>query len=138
MKRPLKTLLASPLLSTLIIGLFMPAFWGAIPTVPHPNVAKTIQTGADQMNQYLPYLKGKRVGLVVNQTSIIGSRPSVDSLLSRGVQVVKIFGPEHGFRGNASNGAKVDNEVDAKTGIPVISLYGKNKKPSAGLANGFL
>lgn len=131
MKRPLKTLLASPLLCTIILGLCIPAFWGAIPTVPHPNAAKTIQTGADQINQYLPYLKGKRVGLVVNQTSIIGTRPSVDSLLSRGVQVVKIFGPEHGFRGNASNGAKVDNEVDAKTGIPVISLYGKNKKPSA-------
>lgn len=68
--------------------------------------------------------------MVVNQTSIIGSKPSVDSLLNRGVQIVKIFGPEHGFRGNASNGAKVSDEVDAKTGIPVISLYGKNKKPS--------
>lgn len=95
-----------------------------------PNVVAPILTGADQINQYLPYLKGKRVALVVNQTSIIGSKPSVDSLLSRGVQIVKIFGPEHGFRGNASNGAKVDNEVDAKTGIPIISLYGKNKKPS--------
>ncbi|GAB4039419.1 DUF1343 domain-containing protein [Spirosoma jeollabukense] len=95
-----------------------------------PNVAAPILTGADQINQYLPYLKGKRIALVVNQTSIIGTRPSVDSLLSRGVQIVKIFGPEHGFRGNASNGAKVDNEVDAKTGIPIISLYGKNKKPS--------
>lgn len=95
-----------------------------------PNVVAPILTGADQINQYLPYLKGKRIALVVNQTSIIGARPSVDSLLSRGVQIVKIFGPEHGFRGNASNGAKVDNEVDAKTGIPIISLYGKNKKPS--------
>ncbi|MBD2753498.1 exo-beta-N-acetylmuramidase NamZ family protein [Spirosoma validum] len=87
-------------------------------------------TGADQISAYLPYLKGKRIGMVVNQTSIIGNKPSVDSLVSLGVNIVKIFGPEHGFRGNASNGTKVDDSVDAKTGIPVISLYGKNKKPS--------
>ncbi len=93
--------------------------------------APPILTGADQTNLYVPYLTGKRVGMVVNQTSIIGRRLSVDSLLSRGVQVVQIFGPEHGFRGNASNGAKVADEVDTKTGIPIVSLYGKNKKPSA-------
>lgn len=87
-------------------------------------------TGADQLDQYVPSLKGKRVGLVVNPTSIIGEKPSVDSLLALGVNVVKIFGPEHGFRGNASNGAKVEDEVDAQTGIPIISLYGKKRKPS--------
>ncbi len=87
-------------------------------------------TGADQISAYLPYLKGKRIGMVVNQTSIIGGKSSVDSLVSLGVNIVKIFGPEHGFRGNASNGAKVDDSVDSKTGIPVISLYGKNSKPS--------
>ncbi|CAN5132541.1 DUF1343 domain-containing protein [soil metagenome] len=130
MTRSPKTLLTSPLLALLIISLFLPTFWGTTPNVPRPNVLAPILTGADQINQYLPYLKGKRIALVVNQTSIIGSKPSVDSLLGRGVQIVKIFGPEHGFRGNASNGAKVDNEVDAKTGIPIISLYGKNKKPS--------
>ncbi|SFB89682.1 exo-beta-N-acetylmuramidase NamZ family protein [Spirosoma endophyticum] len=130
MTRSFKTLQTSPLLALLIIGLLLPTFWGAAPNVSRPNVVAPILTGADQINQYLPYLKGKRIALVVNQTSIIGARPSVDSLLSRGVQIVKIFGPEHGFRGNASNGAKVDNEVDAKTGIPIISLYGKNKKPS--------
>ncbi len=68
--------------------------------------------------------------MVVNQTSIIGNKPSVDSLLSRGIKVVRIFGPEHGFRGNASNGARVADEVDAKTGVPVISLYGRNPKPT--------
>jgi uncharacterized protein YbbC (DUF1343 family) len=68
--------------------------------------------------------------MVVNQTSIIGKTPSVDSLLALGVNIVKIFGPEHGFRGNASNGAKVNDEKDPKTGISVISLYGKLKKPS--------
>ncbi|KQS27900.1 exo-beta-N-acetylmuramidase NamZ domain-containing protein [Dyadobacter sp. Leaf189] len=89
-----------------------------------------IITGADQTERYLPYLKGKRIGMVANQSSLIGSISSVDSLLSLGINIVKVFGPEHGFRGNASNGAAVSNEVDAKTGIPIISLYGKNQKPT--------
>ncbi|WP_207428724.1 exo-beta-N-acetylmuramidase NamZ domain-containing protein [Pedobacter sp. SYSU D00535] len=96
-----------------------------------PRSKKTsIITGADQTEKYLPYLKGKRVGLVVNQTSIIGHRHSVDSLKALGVNIVKIFGPEHGFRGNASAGVHVDDERDPKTGIQVVSLYGKNSKPS--------
>lgn len=89
-----------------------------------------IITGADQTEKYLPYLKGKRIGLVANQSSIIGKKSSVDSLLSLGINIVKVFGPEHGFRGNASNGAVVGDEKDAKTGIPIISLYGKNQKPT--------
>ncbi|MCE7073042.1 DUF1343 domain-containing protein [Dyadobacter sp. CY327] len=88
-----------------------------------------IITGADQTDKYLQYLKGKRIALVANQSSLIGNKSSVDSLLSLGVNIVKVFGPEHGFRGNASNGAVVNNEVDVKTGIPIISLYGKNEKP---------
>lgn len=91
---------------------------------------KKIITGADQLSAYVPYLKGKRVGMIINQTSIIGKKPSVDSLLDLGIKIVKIFGPEHGFRGNASNGAKVADNIDEKTGIPIISLYGKYKKPS--------
>jgi uncharacterized protein YbbC (DUF1343 family) len=92
---------------------------------------KRISTGADQVDKYLPILKGKRVGMVVNQTSIIGNQPSVDSLLSRGVTIKMIFGPEHGYKSNASNGAKVTDEVDQKTGIPIISLYGQKRRPSA-------
>lgn len=92
--------------------------------------AKSIITGADQTSVYLPYLKGKRVGMLVNQTSIIGKSHCVDSLVKLGVTITKIFGPEHGFRGNASNGAKVSDSTDPKTGIPVISLYGKNRKPT--------
>ena len=65
-----------------------------------------IITGADQVEKYLPYLKGKRIGLVANQSSLIGGKSSVDSLISLGVNIVKVFGPEHGFRGNASNGLK--------------------------------
>ncbi len=89
-----------------------------------------IITGADQIGKYLPYLKGKRIGLVANQSSIIGKKSSVDSLVELGVKIVKVFGPEHGFRGNASNGAVVGDEKDEKTGIPIISLYGKNEKPT--------
>jgi uncharacterized protein YbbC (DUF1343 family) len=90
-------------------------------------------TGADQTESYVPYLKGKNVGMVVNQTSFIGQLtmlPSVDSLFKLDIRIKKIFGPEHGFRGNAADGAKVSDAVDDKTGIPVISLYGKHNKPT--------
>lgn len=89
-----------------------------------------IITGANQTEKYLPYLKGKRIGLVANQSSIIGNNSIVDSLLNLGINITKVFGPEHGFRGNASNGAQVDDERDAKTGILIISLYGKNQMPT--------
>lgn len=93
------------------------------------NKAEII-TGADQTEKYLSYLKGKRIGIVANQSSIIGNNSIVDSLLNLGVNIKKVFGPEHGFRGNASNGAEVDDERDAKTGILIISLYGKNQIPT--------
>jgi len=96
----------------------------------YPN--KPIITGADRTTDYLDYLKGKNIGMVINQSSVIGKNlvPSVDTLLKLGVQIKKIFGPEHGFRGNNSDGAKVDDTVDPKTGIPAISLYGKHNKPT--------
>ncbi|MGM9475744.1 exo-beta-N-acetylmuramidase NamZ family protein [Pedobacter sp. GSP4] len=94
------------------------------------SVEPDIITGADQTTKYLPYLKGKRIGMVANQSSIIGKASSVDSLLSIGIKIVKVFGPEHGFRGNASNGAVVADEKDPKTGIPIVSLYGRNEKPT--------
>jgi len=102
------------------------------------NVTKTIIPGADQTALYINYLKGKNIAMVVNQTSIIGQHktPGVDSLLKLGVNIKKIFGPEHGFRGNASNGATVDDAIDAQTGLPVISLYGKHFKPTAADLNG--
>ncbi|GAB3508967.1 DUF1343 domain-containing protein [Spirosoma knui] len=94
-----------------------------------------IQTGAAQTALYLPTLQGKRVGMVVNQTSIIirsGSTSThlVDSLAASGVKIKTIFAPEHGFRGQASAGEKVASSRDAKTGINIISLYGKNYKPT--------
>jgi uncharacterized protein YbbC (DUF1343 family) len=90
----------------------------------------TIQTGAEQIEAYLPLLKGKRVAITANPTSVIGTQTTVDSLLKLGINIVKIFGPEHGFRGDASNGVHVSDDVDAKTGIKAISLYGKHNKPT--------
>ncbi len=89
-----------------------------------------IKTGAEQTEKYLQLLKDKRVAIMANQTSIIGSSHLVDSLSKLGVTIVKVFGPEHGFRGNASAGVQVADESDPVTGIPVISLYGKKNKPS--------
>lgn len=89
-----------------------------------------IETGAEQTALYIGKLQGKRVALVANPTSIIGNTHLLDSLLRRGVTVTKVFGPEHGFRGNASNGTQVSDEVDPATGVRIISLYGKKKKPT--------
>jgi len=77
---------------------------------------------------YLPLLKGKRVGIFANQTATIGNKHLVDTLLALGIKITKAFGPEHGFRGIADAGEKVENYIDLSTGIPVISLYGKKKK----------
>lgn len=90
----------------------------------------SIKTGAEQTEKYLSYLKGKRIAIMANPTSVIGKTHLVDSLKTLGVNIVKVFGPEHGFRGNASAGIYVDDEKDAATGIPIISLYGKKNKPS--------
>lgn len=92
--------------------------------------ASEIIPAADQMDKYLPMLAGKKVALLVNHTSTIGQTHIIDSLSKRGVNIKVVFGPEHGFRGDAPDGAKIETTVDAKTGIPVVSLYGKKNKPS--------
>ena len=86
---------------------------------------------AERINIYLPLIKGKRVGIFANQTSMVGNTHLVDTLRKLGVDIKLIFGPEHGFRGTADAGEKVGNYIDKKTGIPVVSLYGANRKPSA-------
>ncbi len=91
--------------------------------------------GANRMGLYLGDLKGKRVGLVVNHSSLVenpaGKAHLVDTLISLGVGVKKILAPEHGFRGTADAGEKIKGGIDQKTGLPIVSLYGNNKKPSA-------
>lgn len=94
------------------------------------NTGKPILTGADQLDKYMPLLKGKRVAILANPTTIIGKTHLVDSLQKLGVNIVKVFGPEHGFRGNASAGVDIKDETDAVTHIPIISLYGPKNKPS--------
>ncbi|NOT74249.1 MAG: DUF1343 domain-containing protein [Cyclobacteriaceae bacterium] len=86
--------------------------------------------GAERLDILLPELAGKRIALVVNQTSIVGKTHLADTLKSKGVNIVKIFSPEHGFRGNAADGELVNDSVDVKTGIALVSLYGKNYKPT--------
>lgn len=90
----------------------------------------SVSIGAQQFEDYLPKLKNKRVAVLTNISGLIGNTSIVDTLLSLNVQVKKIFGPEHGFRSNADAGEHVKSNIDSKTGLPIISLYGKNKKPS--------
>jgi uncharacterized protein YbbC (DUF1343 family) len=92
---------------------------------------KKILAGADRIPVYLPMLKNKSVGIFANQTSMVGNTHLVDTLRKLGVNIKVIFGPEHGFRGTADAGEKVGNYIDEKTGIPVVSLYGSKRKPSA-------
>lgn len=85
---------------------------------------------AHLMKDYLHKLKNNRVALLINQTATVGRTLLLDTLLKKQVHIVKVFVPEHGFRGNADAGAHIKSDVDAQTGLPIISLYGKNKKPS--------
>lgn len=116
-----KTIFMRKLISIFIILLSTTAF----------GQGQKISTGAEQTELYISYIQNKRVAILANPTTIIGKKHLVDSLLSRGINITKVFGPEHGFRGNASNGTKVADEKDPTTGIQIISLYGPKRKPSA-------
>ena len=89
-----------------------------------------IMVGAERINSYLPLLQEKKIAIVGNQSSLIQKKHLVDSLLSRNINIIKVFSPEHGFRGIEDAGAKIEDGIDEKTGIPIISLYGRNKKPT--------
>ena len=99
-----------------------------------------LSVGAQQTESYLPILKNKYIGIVANQTSVIfkeeGYTHLVDSLLSLNIAVKKVFAPEHGFRGTADAGEYVKDGIDVGSGIPIVSLYGANKKPDANMLNG--
>jgi uncharacterized protein YbbC (DUF1343 family) len=120
----IKTLIFHIIMSTLLVSL-------SVNALNHGSDKGDIIVAAEQLNQYLPLLKGKRVGLVVNQTSTVFQEHLVDTLLQHSITVNAIFAPEHGFRGNRDAGEKFDSSIDHKTGIPLISLYGKNRKPPA-------
>ncbi|MFO7256543.1 MAG: DUF1343 domain-containing protein [Bacteroidota bacterium] len=99
--------------------------------VTTPEEPPKLEVGAVQFDRYLPLLEGKRVALVVNHTSLAGDVHLADTLKSRGVNLVKIFAPEHGFRGTADPGEHIEDGVDRKLGLPVVSLYGNNRKPTS-------
>jgi uncharacterized protein YbbC (DUF1343 family) len=105
-------------------------------TTVEPQVSGVPVPAAERIGEYLPLLKGKMVAAVVNHTSMVGTTHLVDTLLSSGVNLMKIFAPEHGLRGSASDGERVKDGKDPSTGIPIVSLYGDKKKPgSAELAD---
>lgn len=90
-----------------------------------------IVVGAERMNLYLPKLQNKRIAVIANPSSMVHSTHLVDTLLSTGIELLKVMSPEHGFRGDASAGKHINNSIDSITGLPIISLYGNHKKPSA-------
>jgi len=95
------------------------------------SFAQQIKTGAENYTAYLPLIQGKSVGIVTNQTGIIDSKTHlVDFLVQKNIKIKTIFAPEHGFRGTADAGEHVSDEIDAKTGLSITSLYGKNNKPT--------
>ncbi len=113
-----------------IASLFYYCLFFAVAALGQDQKAPIIPA-AERMEVYLPLLKGKSVGVFANQTSVVGNSHLVDTLLKRGVRIKKIFAPEHGFRGSADAGENINKEVDEKTGIPIISLYGSRQKPIA-------
>ncbi len=91
--------------------------------------AEPVKAGAERTESYLPLLKGRSCAVTTNHTAVIGSAQLVDTFIMCGITVKKIFSPEHGYKGNYADGVTIQNNLDEATGIPIISLYGKNKKP---------
>ena len=117
--------------------LWLSCIFLACAQTPKPKVVETdelVLLGAERTEVYLPWLQGKRVAIVANQTSIIPNNDHqihlVDSLLGLEVDIISVFAPEHGFRGQSDAGEKVSDGVDTETGLPIISLYGQNRKPN--------
>lgn len=100
------------------------------------NQDEKLVLGAERTTAYISGIEGKNVGLLINHTSMIGDTHLVDFLLQKNINIKKIFAPEHGFRGKADAGEKIEDNVDVKTGIQVASLYGKNKKPTPEMLEG--
>ncbi len=119
--------------STYLFILLMMCF-SIVSCAQDSQLLPSIITGADQTNLYLNLLKGKRIAIVANQTSVISNKTNythlVDSLRSHHINIKKVFAPEHGFRGKADAGEMIKDGIDTQTGLPVVSLYGKSKKPT--------
>jgi uncharacterized protein YbbC (DUF1343 family) len=118
------------IIASLLLIILITSCHGQQKVVQEPAPQPVIPA-AERISVYLPLLKGKKVGVFANQTSMVGHTHLVDTLKKLGVDIRLIFGPEHGFRGTADAGEKVGNYTDEKTGIPVVSLYGTKRRPSA-------
>jgi uncharacterized protein YbbC (DUF1343 family) len=116
--------------NSILVLLLLTSFSGGCQLPYKTEKTPIILPGAYQIEQYLPNLAGKRVAIVANNTSMVNKTHLVDTLKSLGITIEKIFGPEHGFRGNQPDGKEINNSVDAKTGIEIISLFGDHKKPT--------
>jgi uncharacterized protein YbbC (DUF1343 family) len=115
----------------LFVWMLMELSMGGRPAFSQATNEDTILlTGAEQPGEFLPLLKNKSVGVIANQTSTIGGRHLVDILLQQQVLVVRVFAPEHGFRGEAGPGDHISSGIDKATGLPLVSLYGTRRKPS--------
>jgi len=106
-------------------------FLSAIFTNAQDKIVRTTQNADERFEEFSELLQGKRIALLANQTAVIKGKHLLDILLENNVNVVKIFSPEHGFRGKSDAGKNIKNDVDKKTKLPIISLYGNKKKPSA-------
>lgn len=120
-----------PILVILSLLVFLSACSAQKSGQQHTDNGQRIIPGAERIEVYLPLIKGKRVAIFANQTSMVGNTNLIDTLSKLGINIKMVFGPEHGFRGTADAGEKVGNFIDVKTGIPVLSLYGSKRRPSA-------
>ncbi len=128
----MKNIITILILVVLFEGCRRPVVSGNSAGLPEPPRQRpAVLVGADQLDLFLPKLRNKKVALVVNHTSLVGNTHLADTLQSFGISIVKVFAPEHGFRGAAADGEKIHDSIDQKTGLPIISLYGSNRKPTS-------
>ena len=123
---------AFPVSKTWLVWFAIILFFNHSPSFSQPKISDSsnVIVGAERMSEYLPLMQHKNVGLVVNQTSLVGKTFLIDTLLHSGITIKNIFAPEHGFRGIADAGEVLENDTDVQTGIPIVSLYGKEHKPT--------
>lgn len=126
----MKKLCVTLLLSLLLVELFASNLANELPAMQRISGEEDVLVGADRLAEYIPLLRGKSVGLMGNQTSVVGKERKhlVDVLIREGVDVKFVLTPEHGFRGQIERGEKVMNDIDENTGLPLFSLYGRNDK----------
>jgi uncharacterized protein YbbC (DUF1343 family) len=130
MKRKYKKVIVFGAALTVMLILSKPGNTQLEPAGPLRKVSMAeIRAGAEQTDLYFPLMIGKKIGIICNQTSLVGHTNLVDTLISAGFSVKVIFSPEHGFRGNSDAGSDIRDGIDQKTGVKIISLYGKKTKP---------